>query len=64
MKKINNELTKGYTIKTNPNDKVQLCRIINEYENIEEAKKDLVDLLTNWVTEEELLKEYTKKKKW
>lgn len=38
-----------------------LCRILNEYDSVEEANKDLVDLLTDNKTDKDLLKEYSKK---
>lgn len=38
-----------------------LCRILNEYDTIEEAKNDLSSLLANNKTEKDLLKEYSKK---
>lgn len=41
-----------------------LCKILNEYENEEEAKNDLVDLLMHKKTEKELLKEFLTKKSW
>lgn len=38
-----------------------LCRILNEYDTIEEAKNDLSSLLAYNKTEKDLLKEYSKK---
>lgn len=39
----------------------KLCKILNEYDNKEDADKDLIQLLTYNKTEKELLKDYSKK---
>ncbi|MGI6145671.1 MAG: hypothetical protein ACOYED_07910 [Peptococcia bacterium] len=41
-----------------------LCKILNEYETIEEAREDLVDLITNNTTEKKLEKDFLTKKSW
>lgn len=57
MKDIKLNKMTGYILhKTTDND-FQLCKILNEYDNIEDAQKDLVSLLTNNTTEKKLLKE-------
>lgn len=69
MKKIlsllkRKEYTKGYLIHKTANSKHMLCKILNEYDNEEEALQDLLKLLTKKKSEKELLVEYDKKKLW
>ncbi len=51
----------GYIIHKVTDDNYCLCKILNEYDNIEDAKNDLVKLLSDNTTEKKLLKEYSKK---
>jgi hypothetical protein len=51
---------KGYIIHKTTN-KILLCKVLNEYNSEQDADKDLVKLLTNNTSEENLLKEYTNK---
>ena len=44
--------------KTTEND-YKLVKVLNEYETFEEAKEDLVKLLTNKITERKLLKKFS-----
>jgi len=39
----------------------KLCKVLNEYDNLEAANDDLVKLLTDQVTECKLLKKFSKK---
>jgi hypothetical protein len=39
----------------------KLCKVLNEYEDVEEANDVLTQLLTDEVTERKLLKEFSKK---
>ena len=41
--------------------KYKLCKVLNEYDDIEKANDDLVKLLTDQVTECKLLKKFSKK---
>ncbi|NLO75879.1 MAG: hypothetical protein GX092_03255 [Clostridia bacterium] len=41
-----------------------LCKILNEYETIEEAKEDLLALIMNETTEKKLEKDFLTKKSW
>lgn len=54
---------KGYVIHEAAT-KYSICRILNEYDNKEQAKHDLVELLTHKISEEDLLNEFDKKKSW
>lgn len=46
--KINNETKKAYVIHTNTaKTKYLVCKVLNEFETLEEANDVLVDLLTN-----------------
>ena len=51
---------KGYKIINNCGD-YELCRILNEYDNEKDASKDLMKLLGDKCTENEILKDYSKK---
>lgn len=51
----------GYILHKITDDNYCVCKILNEYENIEDAKSDLVKLLSGNTTEKRLLKEYSKK---
>lgn len=53
---------KRYVIHKSAEDNYSVCRILNEYESREEAKKDLVKLLTDNMTDKQLLKKYGKKR--
>jgi hypothetical protein len=57
---INNNRT-VYLINKTDAGKYKLCKVLNEYNNIEDANKNLSELLTDKKTEKELLKEYSKK---
>lgn len=50
-----------YYIDTLENNKIMLVKVLNEYENKEEAKKDLFKLVAGEKREKELLREYSKK---
>lgn len=39
----------------------KLCRVLNEYDSVNEVNIDLCELLTSKKTEKQLLKEYSKK---
>jgi hypothetical protein len=51
---------KAYKL-VNSEVKWYICRVLNDYESIDEANKDLAALLTKRKTEKDLLKEYNKK---
>ena len=40
---------------------IKLCKVLNEYDNIETANSELVKLLTNETNEKTILKNYSKK---
>lgn len=60
MKIVESGLMKGYVIHK-MDTKYLVCKVLNEYENWEEASKDLIKLLTDKRTEKGLLKDFTKK---
>lgn len=51
---------KAYKL-VNSEVKWYICRVLNDYESIDEANKDLAALLTKRKSEKDLLKEYNKK---
>ena len=53
--------TKRYYIDTLENGKINLVKIINSYNNKEDAKKDLIKLSTGKIKEKDLLKKYSSK---
>ena len=53
--------TKRYYIDTLENGKINLVKIINSYNNKDDAKKDLIKLSTNKIKEKDLLKKYSSK---
>jgi len=54
-------IKKGYIIHETTNENFQLCKILKEYNCIEDAKIDLIKLLSNNITEKKLLKENNNK---
>ena len=52
----------SYIVKELKNGKFILCKILNEYDNKEEADTDMVKVATKSISEKELLKEYSEKK--
>ena len=60
MFNINKGSKKGYIVHDTPTRHL-LCRILNEYDTKEEAQDALVKLLSDKVTEKNLLKDYAKK---
>lgn len=54
---INTESIKGYLIYKSSESNYTLCRIVKEYDNEEDAHRDLYDLLANKTKEEKLMKE-------
>ena len=53
------ELKKGYLLHKTATS-VIICKILNEYETMEDAKNDLFDLLADEKHEVDLLKEFSK----
>ena len=53
--------TKRYYIDTLENGKINLVKILNSYDNKEEAKKVLIKLSMNKIKEKDLLKKYSSK---
>lgn len=51
---------RGYVLHETHN-RVLLCKILNEYDNLEQANNDLVKLLTHKTTEDDLLNDYDSK---
>jgi hypothetical protein len=60
MQILNNN-RKVYLINKTDAGKYKLCKVLNEYDTIEDANKNLSELLTDKKTEKELIKEYSKK---
>ena len=52
---------KRYYIDTLENGKINLVKIINSYNNKDDAKKDLIKLSTGKIKEKDLLKKYSSK---
>lgn len=60
MQLFNNN-RKVYIINKTDSGKYKLCKVLNEYDTIEDVNKNLSDLLTDKKSEKELIKEYSKK---
>ena len=56
----NSKYRKAYTV-VDDNGNFKLCKILNEYDNKEEANNDLLELLVKKLTEKDILKDYSKK---
>jgi len=52
---------KVYIINKTDAEKYKLCKVLNEYDTIKDANKNLSELLTGDKTEKQLLTEYSKK---
>jgi hypothetical protein len=50
-----------YLVHEMPNGENLLCKVLNRYDNDEDATNDLKDLLSKKLTEKELLVEFTNK---
>lgn len=46
------------------NGKIMLCKILNEYDTQDEAREDLVSLVTHKITEEDLYEKFLKRQSW
>jgi hypothetical protein len=54
----------GYVLHKFSNGKIAVCKILNEYNDDEQAQDIIIKLATNNIKESELLKEYAKDKTW
>ena len=61
MKVVKMKEIKRYYIDTLENGKINLVKIINSYNNKDDAKKDLIKLSTGKIKEKDLLKKYSSK---
>lgn len=61
MKIMNKGLKRGYLIHESSTGVYSICRILNEYNSMNEAQEDLCKLLVNNIKEKDLLKKYSKK---
>lgn len=61
MKIMNKGLKKGYLIHETSTGVYSICRILNEYDTMNEAREDISKLLVNNIKEKDLLKKYSKK---
>ena len=52
---------KGYLIHESSENKFCVCKILNEHDSLEDAKRDLVNLLSKSKTEKQILREYSNK---
>ena len=52
---------KGYLIHESGENNFCICKILNEHDSLEDAKRDLVDLLSKSKTEKQILREYSNK---
>ena len=53
--------TKRYYIDTLENGKINLVKVLNSYDNKEDAKEDLIKLSMGKIKEKDLLKQYSSK---
>ena len=61
MEIISKGLKKCYIMHSITTGEYMICRVLNEYDNEKEADDDMVKLLTHKISEEDLLKEFSKK---
>lgn len=61
MRLFNNNNRNVYLVHKMGEENFKLCKVLNEYEDVEAANDDLTKLLTDEVTERQLLKEFSKK---
>lgn len=52
---------KKYYIDILENGKINIVKVLNEYKTVEEAKKELFELISEEKKEKDLLKDYSKK---